>query len=438
MDLFMASTRRERYIKWVDGYAYYFRRVPKDLLEYYGKNFIKEALGTKDIAVAGSRRDAVNSATEEFWNRYRLTGGDELAIDRYERAVLASKQLGFSYKSLKELLSASDDEISQRVTAVMQHKEGALQEQAAEALLGVVEEPEVILSVALERYWEWTEDRRTGKNETQIRVWKHVRTRAVRNFIEVAGDKPIEEYSRQDVISYRSWWMARVVAGKVKAETANKDMDILSNVFQTTFDMLAIKRDNPFHKIRLKKDDSEARKSLTPKQTLDSIFAKGQLQSMNAECRAVVHICAETGARPSEVFTRAPEDICLNHPVPHVKIRKNEFGKLKTTVSRRNIPLTGAALRAFEQFPNGFPRYQRNTASGVTAINKYFRENRVLPEGATLYSLRHGFQDRLTALGPPERVQADLMGHALSRPRYGEGLPLKEMRDWLVQIVLVP
>jgi hypothetical protein len=51
--------------------------------------------------------------------------------------------------------------------------------------------------------------------------------------------------------------------------------------------------------------------------------------------------------------------------------------------------------------------------------------------GLTLYSLRHTFEDRLTAIEAPEKVVAMLMGYKWHRPRYGLGPSLGQKREWL-------
>ena len=68
-------------------------------------------------------------------------------------------------------------------------------------------------------------------------------------------------------------------------------------------------------------------------------------------------------------------------------------------------------------------------------INKYCRDNNILPsQNHSLYSLRHSFEDRLTAVEPPDKVQAALMGHKYSRPRYGLGPTLSQKKAWLDRI----
>jgi integrase len=52
----------------------------------------------------------------------------------------------------------------------------------------------------------------------------------------------------------------------------------------------------------------------------------------------------------------------------------------------------------------------------------------------SLYSLRHSFEDRLTALDPPDKIIAVLMGHKHQRPKYGAGPTLEHLQSWMNRI----
>jgi integrase len=54
----------------------------------------------------------------------------------------------------------------------------------------------------------------------------------------------------------------------------------------------------------------------------------------------------------------------------------------------------------------------------------------------TLYSLRHGFEDRLLAAGVDERIRRDLFGHSLNREIYGAGTTLAHLRDEVLKVAL--
>jgi hypothetical protein len=63
--------------------------------------------------------------------------------------------------------------------------------------------------------------------------------------------------------------------------------------------------------------------------------------------------------------------------------------------------------------------------------------NNLLPtDQHSVYSLRHSFQDRLTAVNTPDRIQADLMGHKFNRSVYGTGATLVHRLEWMEKIQL--
>ena len=82
-------------------------------------------------------------------------------------------------------------------------------------------------------------------------------------------------------------------------------------------------------------------------------------------------------------------------------------------------------------------RYPGAADAWSAAVNKFLAENRLRETPRhTAYALRHGFQDRLIAAEAPERIQAELMGHKLSRPRYGEGASLEHKARWIREIAV--
>ena len=66
----------------------------------------------------------------------------------------------------------------------------------------------------------------------QMRIWRNARMRAVAQFTEIVGDKPVCDLTHTDAIDYSEWWRARVVEDEVSAKTANKDMGHLSRMLK--------------------------------------------------------------------------------------------------------------------------------------------------------------------------------------------------------------
>ncbi len=95
-------------------------------------------------------------------------------------------------------------------------------------------------------------------------------------------------------------------------------------------------------------------------------------------------------------------------------------------------------LQIFQKFPAGFPRYFDRSESLSATVNKYLKESSLLPSDKhSLYSLRHSFQDRMTEVNMPCRVQCELFGHKFNRPEYGSGPSLELKREWLEKIRLI-
>lgn len=157
----------------------------------------------------------------------------------------------------------------------------------------------------------------------------------------------------------------------------------------------------------------------------------------NPEAYWSLFALSETGMRPVELCGLLPEDIKLDDPVPHIHICDRPNRPLKTPHNDRKIPLIGYALDAFKAMPNGFPKYFDKPDTLSSAVNKFLRENDLMPSSKhSVYSLRHSFQDRVLAVEAPDRVQAELMGHKFNRPKYGNGPTLEQKREWLRKIQL--
>ena len=100
------------------------------------------------------------------------------------------------------------------------------------------------------------------------------------------------------------------------------------------------------------------------------------------------------------------------------------------------MPLVGVSLEAMQRHPEGFPRYLGKDRFS-NAVNKYLRTNGFLESpDHSAYSLRHSFEDRMLALNLPDRLAAELMGHALKRERYGAGPSLAQKADVVSRLAI--
>jgi len=292
--------------------------------------------------------------------------------------------------------------------------------------------------------FEFEQPNHYNKSDLQIRKWVNPRKLAVSNFIKVIGDLSVDQISRQDILHFKKWWAERISkdnrSASASASAANKNFTQLKSILRSVDDnhQLKLNVEELFRCIRFTEKPSQ-RPPFSTAFIQETLLDMSNLIGLNAECRWFLYAMADTGARPSELVGLNPEngDIRLDVEHPYIYIRPDHKKELKTQQSERQIPLVGASLLAFQNLPSGFNHYYRNSDLLSNTLNKFLRESDLLPTTEhCVYSLRHSFEDRLTAVEPPEKVQAALMGHKYNRPRYGDGPSLKQKKKWLDKIAL--
>jgi integrase len=258
--------------------------------------------------------------------------------------------------------------------------------------------------------------------------------RAVAQFVEVVGDKPVAELTEADGIAYAEWWRERVVEENVAAKTANKDMGQLSRMLKEMSIRRRLKLPDVFRGLRLRGEVDNSRQPFDPEFIQSRLIDGDALSGLNDEARRVLYVMMETGLRPSEIVNLREGTIHLDAPIPYVEIAA-DGRRLKTEDSAREIPLVGVALMALRQQPKGFPKYRDRSTVLSAAVNKYFAENGLRPtRDHTLYSLRHSFKDRLVAIEAPDGLIDSLMGHKTYKPKYGRGPSLELKLKYLDRI----
>lgn len=100
------------------------------------------------------------------------------------------------------------------------------------ALLGAVAPPVLTLSSALEAYWPLARDKVLGRSQDQVRRWKNPIKKAFRNIIDVLGDVEIAQLTADDMQDFREWWIDRIEAEGLSANSANKDFTFVSVVLR--------------------------------------------------------------------------------------------------------------------------------------------------------------------------------------------------------------
>lgn len=415
--------------------CYYFnRRVPKDFVTHDNRKFIRLSLKTKDYTEAVKKALSENEALESHW-QFLKDANKKHGQSDYSDVVANAQKAGLIYLPSEEILLLKISDIVER--ALILHKN--FTPGVAETVLGGVPTPQITIQSALELYWELTKDKLLKKSDAQRVKWRNTRAMAIRYFISCVGNKPINQITRDDIIAFKDWWVMRIEnEGKVPG-SANKCFMYVKAVMETASDHFKMELDirHLFRRVMIADDKTKRRNAFETDYIKNVLLNAENLKGLNRPAYWILHIIAETGMSASEILGLTCEDIDLKHEIPHVIITPNEKKSLKTKYRTRTIPLVGYALDAFQAYPNGFSEHYTSSDHLSNTMNKYLRENGLLPSKKySVYSLRHSFQDRILAVNAPDRVQADLMGHKFSRESYGNGSSLKHKLEWLEKINL--
>lgn len=433
-----------------DGIWYLVRRVPKAFAELDTRGLVK--LST-EIRVADDPR-AIRAAAavrtldlelQAYWRGLKDGQAGE-ARRRFEAAQKRARALQLDYQTAGELAEGPLDEILKRVQLLID-RGGLENENEAAAIMGGEARPALLLSGLYDEFETLMAPSLGAHSPNQRKKWGQKYKRAVKFFQETLGeDKPLAKLTRADGLKLRKAWQERIDKDRIDIGTANKSMGHIGAMLHQV--ELAHQLGTPpiFDKLAIPGHKEGQRAPYTAEFVKSRLLAKGALDGLNAEARAVVWVVAELGMRPVEVCNLLPENIHLKAKVPHITVRPVDR-VLKTDQSERDMPLVGAALEALTRFPRGFPRYHDNGGSLSAAVNKFLKEHgltqlRDLPgvgkRTTTLYGLRHTFEDRLTAVDAPEKMIAALMGHKGFREKYGEGPSLEHKLEWLQKIAFNP
>jgi integrase len=405
----------------------FVRRVPAEFGALDRRGIVRH---TTRIKIADDRlgrrasrvADKLNSELECFWKSL-ADGRSSADLTRYDQARRQARSLGFDYLPNSDLIALPQEKRLERLEALV--AKGLTNDPAARAaLLGTAQRPSFNLSRLFEEYESATKDEVKDMSSDQLRIWRNGRMRAVAQFVQVVGDKPVAEVTHADAIDYSEWWRARVVEDEVAAKTANKDMGQLSRMLKDMSIRRRLNLPDIFKGLHLR---GETDKSRLPYEAafIQSRFLAGALDGLNEDARFVLYVMIETGLRPSEIVNLRENTIVLKAAIPHVRILA-DGRRLKTEDSEREIPLVGVALKALALRPCGFPKYRDNATTLSATVNKFMLENGLRPtRDHSVYSLRHSFRDRLVAVETPDSLIDSLMGHKTYKPKYGKGPSLE-------------
>jgi integrase len=260
---------------------------------------------------------------------------------------------------------------------------------------------------------------------------------AVQALCEVAGDKDISTYTREDSKVFINLLCSRGNSTGTIRRRANSICTLLSYGFSE----LEIEKRNPFSRLIIKNEGQDRKKRGT--------FTQEQLQNGYEEAlvskspiRLLMPILGETGCRLGEIVGLRLDDIDLANEVIH--IRPNPMRCLKTAGSERSLPLVGCGLQAMRKALSQsddewlFPRYIHDDGCRAThasnALNKWLKARF---DGLTAHSLRHTMRDRLREVEAPLELIDQIGGWSTVGgvgASYGHGYKREVLFKWLKRI----
>lgn len=452
--------KEDRHLENRGGRWYYQRRVPKRFKPYDDRGVIKAALKTDSIEVARFRRDALEAADDDYWNSMLyLEDGEVGEADasrfretlerRYRAASSRALARGFVYAPIEQIVDTADlGEILDRINIVKPIDKGRpsrAEEVEAEAMLGTAEPPPVSVSQAMDLYQSKIAlPKLIKKSPAQKRLWKATLDRSLRYFVEEMGDLVMTEIERSHGQTYFDFWNDKVMPSDDKTKpmspkTAARHFGDMRNLYTEYFKYLGEEqRQNPFRNLNFKTRRGKKTRKYPPvpdKWMREKILVPGAFTGLSADIVYSSAMLFETGCRHGEIINLRPQDIVLDHDVPHIIVADREDREVKTETSVRRIPLVGVSLEAAKRAPNGFPKYHDKTNSySAAAIAAYRRRGLFPSKKHVLYSFRHSLEDRMKEAHIDYELRMLLMGHSNDRPDYGTGGSLEYRRDELLKI----
>lgn len=424
------------------------RRVPLRYASVEPRAAVWKSLKTDSRTVAVLKAEKVWLELIEGWEA-KLTGKSAEASERFRAAQALSDIRGFRFLSVNQVAELPLEEILTRVEAV-RGRDGQPDEIEAAALLGVVEEPRVMLSDFVAHVEALAVADNKYKNARQMRIWRNSRLRAASNLMKaIGGDIAIADLTSAHAKKHKKYWLAKIAREGTSVDTANKDFNYMAGMLARFYeDLECDDPPRPYAGVAIReKFKKPVRKDEVPIECIvDKWFAPGAFDGLNANARDILLISLETGCRQSEIFDLPSSAFRLEGAFPYLLIENTEHSEegqgreIKNMHSARQVPLVGVALAAARRNPNGFPRY-RGKAGYSATINKYLRTNVLVPDGVTAGGLRHTWESRMKKAGYQVDDRGELMGHSVKvrrgRETYGDALTLAE-RFEIVRSVAFP
>ena len=374
------------------GYYYFSRRVPTDLVQHYSYPRIVQGLKTRSVQTAKARALVAAAKLDEYWSHLRMTDADLIG-----RNLLRKAFKPYSWNTQYHVSTGSKANIT--------------------------------LYEALETYL-------VQKGVNKGKTFHAAAQRACAYLVEACGAKDLADYSRADALKYRDYLIAKGMAGS----SVSRVISSIRAVMNFVISEYALDLKNPFVGIYHDRLVGVSKRPPIPIEYICKV--QQQCLLLDDDLRWLVALVSDTGMRLAEVAGLLKSDVIIDEDIPFIRLQPHSWRKLKTSGSKRNVPLVGlslwAAQRLLEAYPDSiyaFPRYNKtattNANSASAALNKWLHH--YVPSGCTMHSFRHSMRDRLRAVECPADIVDQIGGWATGGvgQGYGSGYGLEVCDKWM-------
>ena len=374
------SKFRAPYLVRKRGIFYLQKRIPQQLTGHYGRTFVRKSLRTKDRLEASKLASQLVRGLEREWNELLFSVSATGSVyDLLHDKPIALPTLSEARKTYCEMKGRADDRRFVRYTS-----------------------------------------------------------RVVSEIVQLAGDKVINGYTRNDALLFRDSLLKR----EVSYNTVKRNFECIRAIWNFAAGENGVSDPNPFANMNYGNGAAAIKRMPIP---IDDIRKVQQLcYQRDNDIRWLIALLSDTGMRLAEAAGLAREDVFLDTEIPHIRLCERSWRPLKTRSSERDVPLVGAALwaakRAYDSSRNEylFPRYCSDDGCKAdyasNSLNKWLRKH--VPSGCVVHSFRHSMRDRLRAVECPAEIIDQLGGWTTAGVgrQYGLGYGLVAVQRWISSV----
>ena len=364
---------------------YFSRAVPSDLRSRFHKRKIEVSLRTKSEAKAAKSAAALSDRLERYWDSLRME-------------MIYSRELG-----LKALQNATP------------HANAAYP-----------------LSDALALY-----HRLKGSGKTKL--FFEVSNRSIRYLEECLGHDNLTEIKMSDAGRFRDHLFARGMS----SSSVKRVFSSVRSIVNLAIWEQGLAINNIFSGTFIPDDGAKQQRAPIPLAVLQHI--QSNCQTLDDEPRWLIALISDSGMRLSEACGLLASDIHIDTASPYVELKEHPWRRLKTSSSKRQIPLVSFSLWAGKQIRAcnsdfAFPKYCNetncNSNSASATLNKWLKPR--VPDGCVVHSFRHSLRDRLRAVECPADIIDAIGGWTTEgiSHQYGEGHSLSIKMRWMKKLAI--